>query len=51
MPVTRVHATHCHSLHIVVHAMLNLLVTWTMAPLSKWPSMNFILRMEIASNC
>ena len=50
MPVARVHAAHCHSLHIVVHATLNLLVTLTMAPLSKQPSMNFILRMEIASN-
>ena len=33
MPTTCVHATCCHSLHIVVHAMLNLLVTLTMAPL------------------
>ena len=49
MPAAHMHATHCHSLHIVVCATLNLLVTLTMAPLSKQPSMNFTLRMEIAS--
>ena len=50
MPATCMYATRCHSLHIVVHATLNLLATSTMAPLSKQPSMNFTLRMEIASN-
>ena len=51
MPTACVHAAHYHSLQIVVHAMLNLLATSTMAPLSKQPSMNFTLRMEIASKC
>ena len=50
MPATHMHATHCHSLHIVVHTTLNLLAMLTMAPLSKQPSLNFTLRMEIASN-
>ena len=35
MPAARVHAARCHSLHIVVRAMLILLVTSTMAPLLK----------------
>ena len=35
MPTACVDATCCHSLQIVVRAMLNLLVTLTMAPLSK----------------
>ena len=35
MPAAHVHAACCHSLHIVVDATLNLLVTLTMGPLSK----------------
>ena len=35
MPAVCMYATRCHSLHIVVHAMLNLLVMLTMAPLLK----------------
>ena len=35
MPAACMHAAHCHSLYIVVHAMLNLLAMSTMAPLSK----------------
>ena len=35
MPTARVHAARCHSLQIVVHAMLNLLAMLTMAPLWK----------------
>ena len=51
MPAACMHAACSHSLHIVVHATLNLLAMLTMAPLSKQLSMNFTLRMEIASNC
>ena len=50
MPTARVQPACCHSLQIVVHAMLNLLVMSTMAPLWKQPLMYFTLRMEIASN-
>ena len=50
MPTAHGHATRCHSLQIVVRAMLNLLATSTMVPLWKRLSMNFTLRMDIASN-
>ena len=50
-PVAHVHSTHFHSLCIVEHAMLNLLVTAMMEPLFRWSSFVVISNMEIASKC